>query len=144
MTLSSISLLILTALHPGNPTTIPTGSYQRGLFCDRIELVASIVGIADKGGDPRKAVSDINRDLDRRACFYTIDVDVLANVVKFERSIAAQNTTFGIYRVSVSGIGHQKTEIGELVWKFSAPLVMYTLREAPAGSAQSKHSAPGT
>jgi hypothetical protein len=144
MTLSSVSLLILAALQPGNPTSILGGSYQRGLFCDRVELVASVVEIADKGGDPRKAVGDINHDLDRRACFYATDVDVLANVVKFERSIAAQNTTFGIYRVSVSGIGHQKTEIGELLWKFSAPVVMYTLREAPDGSAESKHAGPGT
>ena len=47
-------------------------------------------------------------------------------------SIAANSTTYGIYEVYISAVGHQTTEIGNLSWKFSRPMVMYTLREAPA------------
>jgi hypothetical protein len=136
------SLLIPVALFYGEPPNVSHAIYERGLFCDSVELVASVVEIADKGGDPQQAVSDINRGLDRKACFYTDNVDVLAEVVKFERRIAANDTTYGIYRVSISGLGHQKTEIGDLAWKFSQPVLMYTLREAPADSADRKTAKP--
>jgi hypothetical protein len=126
------SLLIPIALFYGEPVNAPHASYERGLFCDSVELVASIVEIADKGVPPRQAVSEVNRSVDRNACLYTDDVDVLAEVVKLERRIAANQTTYGIYRVSVSGFGQQRTEIGNVAWKFSQPLVMYTLRAAPA------------
>src|SRR6266545_688744 len=119
------SLLIPIALFYGEPANAPHPTYERGLFCDSVELVASVVAIADKGGAPRQAVSDVNRTVDRKACFYTDDVDVLAEVVKFERRVAANQTTYGIYRVSVSGFGQQRTEIGNVAWKFSQPLVMY-------------------
>ena len=47
-------------------------------------------------------------------------------------SIAANNTTYAIYQVYISAVGHQTTEIGNLAWKFSRPVMMYSLREAPA------------
>jgi len=53
-------------------------------------------------------------------------------VVSFERPIAANGTTYGIYKVKVSGLGHQVTEIGDMTWKFSQPLMMYALRKARA------------
>ena len=138
------SLLIPIALFYGEPATAPHASYERGLFCDSVELVASIVAIADKGGDPRQAVSDVNRNVDHKACLYTDDIDVLAEVVKFERRIAANHTTYGIYRVSVFGFGRQRTEVGNVAWKFSQPLVMYTLREAPAAdTAEHEVARPG-
>jgi hypothetical protein len=126
------SLLIPAALSLGAPANVPHATYERGLFCDSVELVASIVQIADRGGDPHKAVNDLNRTLDRKACFYTANVDVLMEVGLFQRSIAANSTTYGIYEVYISAVGHQTTEIGNLSWKFSRPVVMYTLREAPA------------
>jgi hypothetical protein len=126
------SLLIPAALFLGEPANVPHATYERGLFCDSVELVASIVRIADRGGDPHKAVTDLNRMLDRKACFYTANVDVLMAVGQFQRSITANSTTYGIYEVYISAVGHQTTEIGNLSWKFSRPVVMYTLREAPA------------
>ena len=129
---SIASLLIPAALFLGEPANVPHATYERGLFCDSVELVASIVRIADRGGDPHKAVNDLNRTLDRRACFYTTNVDVLMAVGQFQRSIAANSTTYGIYEVYISAVGHQTTEIGNLSWKFSRPVLMYMLREAPA------------
>ena len=129
---SIASLLIPAALFLGEPANVPHATYERGLFCDSVELVASIVWIADRGGDPHKAVTDLNRTLDRKACFYTTNVDVLMAVGQLQRSIAANSTTYGIYEVYISAVGHQTTEIGNLSWKFSRPMVMYTLREAPA------------
>jgi len=137
MASSIASLLIPAALFLGEPANVPHATYERGLFCDSVGLVASIVRIADRGGDPHKAVSDLNRTLDRKACFYTTNVDVLMEVGQFQRSIAANGTTYGIYEVYISAVGHQTTEIGNLAWKFSRPMVMYTLREAPADNSVS-------
>jgi hypothetical protein len=129
---SIASLLVPAALFLGEPSGMPHATYERGLFCDSAELVASIVQIADRGGDPYQAVNDLNRTFDRNACFYTTNVDVLMEVGRFQRTIAANSTTYGIYQVYISAVGHQMTEIGDLAWKFSHPVVMYTLREAPA------------
>jgi hypothetical protein len=142
MASSIASLLIPAALFLGEPANVPHATYERGLFCDNVDLVASIVQIADRGGDPQKAVNDLNRTLDRKACFYTTDVDVLMEVGRFQRSIAANSTTYGIYQVYVSAIGHQTTEIGNLAWKFSRPVMMYTLREAPARELASPGATP--
>jgi len=131
MASSIAALLVPAALFLGAPGS-PHTSYERGLFCDSVERVAAIVEIADRGDDPAKAVSDLNRPLDRRACFYTTNVDVLMAVGQFQRTIPANGTTYGIYEVYISAVGHQTTEIGDLAWKFSRPVVMYTLREAPA------------
>jgi hypothetical protein len=131
MASSIAALLIPAALFLGEPGS-PHTSYERGLFCDSVERVAAIVEIADRGGDPFKAVSDLNRALARKACLYTTNVDVLMAIGEFQRAIAANGTTYGIYEVYISAVGHQTTEIGDLSWKFSRPVVMYTLREAPA------------
>ena len=132
MASSIASLLIPAALVLGEPANVAPATYERGLFCDRVELVADIVQIADRGGDPYKAVSDLNSALDRKACLYTTNVDVLMEVGQFQRSIAANSTTYGIYEVYISAVGHETTEIGSLAWKYSRPVVMYMLREAPA------------
>src|SRR5438067_1615517 len=131
MASSIAALLVPVALFLGEPGT-PHATYERGLFCDSVELVASIVQIADRGGDPLKAVGELNRRLDRKACFYATNVDVLMAVGQFQRMIPANGTTYGIYEAYISAVGHQTTEIGDLSWKFSRPVVMYTLREAPA------------
>ena len=129
---SIASLLVPAALVLGQPANPPHATYERGLFCDSVDLVVSIVEAADRGGDPHKVVSDINRSLARKACFYTTSVDVLMEVGEFQRLIAANNTTYGIYEVYISAVGHETTEIGGLAWKYSHPMVMYSLREAPA------------
>jgi hypothetical protein len=131
MASSVAALLIPAALFLGGSGN-QHATYERGLFCDSIELVASIVQIADRGGDPFKAVHELNRTLDRKACFYTTDVEVLMEIGPLQRLIAANNTTYAIYQVYISAVGHQTTEIGNLAWKFSRPVMMYSLREAPA------------
>ena len=133
--LSVTSLVLPVALAFNPPNTPVNGAYEQGLFCDSIDLVEFVVDLADQGGDPHKAVNEINKTLDRRACLYTTRGEVFSETLKFERTIAANKTTYGIYRVKVTGLGHQTTEVGDLVWKFSQPLEMYTLRRAPASTA---------
>jgi len=77
-------------------------------------------------------VNAINERLDRTACLYTARTEVLMSVVAFARKVSANDTVYGIYQVNVSGVGRQPTEIGDLVWRFSRPRVMYTLGKAPA------------
>jgi hypothetical protein len=132
MGLSISSLIVPAALFLGTPHGPTLGAYEQGLYCDTVELVQFVVELADQGGDPQQAVREINKSLDRRACLYTTRGEVLTEIIKFERPISANHTTYGIYQVLVGGIGHQTTEIGDLTWKFSQPLVMYTLRKAPA------------
>jgi len=131
MSVSLTSLLLPAALVFGAPHN--TGEYQRGIFCETVELVEFVVGLADRGGDPDLVVGEINRKLDRRACLYKTQAEVITETLRLERYIAANNTTYAIYQVSVSGLGHQMSEFGELDWTFSQPLTMYTLRGAPAG-----------
>ena len=50
--------------------------------------------------------------------------------VRFEKNVAANHSTYSIYRVQVTAHGVQKTEIGDIAWMFSSPLTMYTLRAA--------------
>jgi len=135
---SITSLLLPAALAFGGTGDSLRGAYERGLFCDAIDLVEHVVDIADRGGDPQQAVRDINDRLDRRACLYTTRSEVLVQVVRFERKIAANHTTYGIFRVRVSALGHQPSEIGDLVLKFPQPLLMYTLRDSPAENSASR------
>ena len=52
--------------------------------------------------------------------------------MRFEKSVAANRTTYGIYQVQITAHGIEKTEIGDIAWTFSHPVTMYTLREPPA------------
>src|SRR5260370_39993331 len=99
MASSIASLLIPAALFLGEPANVPHATYERGLFCDSVGLVASIVRIADRGGDPHNAVSDLNRTPDRKACFYTTNIPVLTEVGQFQPSTAANTPTHRIYEV---------------------------------------------
>jgi len=131
MGLSATSILLPVALAFSVPSSPVPGAYEQGLFCESVDLVEFVVELADQGGDPVKAVREINKTLDRRACLYTTRGEVLTQVLSFERPIAANSTTYGIYKVTVSALGHQVTEIGDITWRFSQPLLMYTLRKAP-------------
>jgi hypothetical protein len=116
------------ALALGAPADL--GPHAKGLFCDSVALVESMVALADRGGDAGKAVVEINRELDRRACIFVTRSQVHARTVRFERTIAANHTLYAIYQVQVTALIHPGTEIGNLTWAFSAPLTMYTVREA--------------
>ena len=120
--------LLPAALVFGAPAS--PGTYEKGLFCETVELVEWVVDLADRGANPLRVVADINARLQRNACIYTTRPDVRARTVRLEKTIAANHTTYAIYQMQVTAHGKEKTEIGEITWTFSPPLTMYTLRAA--------------
>jgi DNA polymerase III gamma/tau subunit len=110
---------------PANP-----GTYEKGLFCESLELIERVAGFAERGANPLRVVADINARLTHTACIYTTKPDVRARTVRFEKTVAANHTTYSVYQVQVTAHGVQKTEIGDIEWTFSPPLTMYTLRAA--------------
>jgi len=123
------AVLLLAALVFGAPDSL--GAYEKGLFCESVELVERVAALAERGANPLHVVADINARLTHAACIYTTRLDVRARTVRFEKSVAANHTTYGIYQVQVTAHGIEKTEIGDIEWTFSRPLTMYTLREPP-------------
>jgi hypothetical protein len=123
------ALLLSAALVFGAPGSL--GAYEKGLFCESVALVERVAGLAERGANPLHVVADINARLARAACIYTTKRDVRARTVRFEKAVAANRTTYGIFQVQVTAHGIEKTEIGDIEWTFSQPLTMYTLREPP-------------
>ena len=122
------ALLLPAALVFGAPAN--PGSYEKGLFCETVELVERVAALAERGANPTRVVTDINARLGHTACIYATKPEVRARTVRLEKNIAANRDTYSIYRVQVTAHGVQKTEIGDLPWTFSPPLTMYTLRAA--------------
>ena len=122
------ALLLPAALVFGAPGSL--GAYEKGLFCESVELVERVAGLAERGANPLHVVADINARLERAACIYTTKRDVRARTVRFEKSVAANRTTYGIFQVQVTAHGIEKTEIGDIAWTYSQPMTMYTLRAA--------------
>ena len=122
------ALVLPAALVFGAPES--AGTYQKGLFCETVELVERVAALADRGANPTRVVTDINARLAHTACIYALKPDVRARTVRFERNLAANDNTYAIYQVQVTAHGVQKTEIGDIEWTFSPPLTMYTLRAA--------------
>ena len=122
------ALIAPAALLLGAPEN--AGTFEKGLFCETVALVERVASLAERGADPVKAVADLNRKLDRRACIYAVETDVRAETVGFERTLTANKTEYAIYQVRVTAFGHQMTEVGDFSWKLSHPLTMYTLRAA--------------
>ena len=120
--------LLPAALVFGAPAS--PGTYEKGLFCESIELVEQVVRSADRGANPLRLVTDLNARAGHSACIYTTKPDVRARTVRFEKSVAANHASYAIYQVQVTAHGVQKTEIGDIEWTFSPPLTMYTLRAA--------------
>jgi hypothetical protein len=120
--------LLPAALVFGAPAS--PGTYERGLFCDSVALIERVAEFAERGANPVRIVADLNARLGHTACIYAIKANVRARTVRFERNLAANNSTYSIYQVQVTAHGVQKTEIGDIEWTFSPPLTMYTLREA--------------
>jgi hypothetical protein len=106
------------------------GSFERGLFCESVELVERVAGFAERLADPIRVVADINARLGRAACIYAIKPEVRARTVRFEKVIAANRSDYAIYQVQVTAHGVARTEVGDIVWTFSQPWTMYTLRAA--------------
>jgi hypothetical protein len=109
---------------------VSAGTYEKGLFCESLELVERVAGLAERGANPVRVVTDINARLAHSACIYATKADVRTRTVRFEKNVAANQTTYSIYQVQVTAHGVQKTEIGDIEWTFSPPLTMYTLRAA--------------
>ena len=122
------ALVLPAALVFGAP--LGQGTYEKGLFCETVELVERVAALAERGANPTRVVTDINIRLARTACIYALKPDVRARTVRFERNLAANHDTYAIYQVQVTAHGVQKTEIGDIQWTFSPPLTMYTLRAA--------------
>jgi hypothetical protein len=122
------SLLLPVALVFGAPAS--AGIYEKGLFCESVELVERVAALAERGANPTRVVSDLNARLAHSACIYALKADVRARTVRFEKNIAANHDTYAIYQVQVTAHGVQRTEIGDITWTFSPPLTMYTLRAA--------------
>jgi hypothetical protein len=120
--------LLPAALVFGAPASL--GTYEKGLFCETVELVERVAALAERGTNPVRIVTDINARLSRTACIYATKADVRTRTVRFEKTLAANHSTYSIYQVQVTAHGVQKTEIGEIAWTFSPPLTMYTLRAA--------------
>ena len=122
------SLLLPAALVFGAP--VSPGTYEKGLFCESVELVERVAALAERGANPTRVVADINARLAHAACIYALKADVRARTVRFEKNLAANQKTYAIYQVQVTARGVEKTEIGDLAWTVSPPLTMYTLRAA--------------
>ena len=120
--------LLPAALVFGAPES--AGTYEKGLFCESVALIERVAELAERGANPMRVVDDVNARLAHTACIYATKADVRARTVRFERNIAANQTSYSIYQVQVTAHGVQKTEIGDIEWIFSPPLTMYTLRAA--------------
>ena len=121
--------LLQAALVFGAPSS--PGAYEKGLFCETVDLVERVVALADRGANPVRVVADINARLEHTACIYALKPEVRARTVRFEKNIAANHSAYAIYQVQVTSHGIDKTEIGDIAWVYPQPLTMYTLRAAP-------------
>lgn len=106
------------------------GTFEKGLFCESVELVERVAALTERRADPVRIVADINERLDRAACIYTLKPEVRARTVRFEKAIEANRSDYAIYQVQVTAHGFTRTEIGDIVWAYDTPLTMYTLRAA--------------
>jgi hypothetical protein len=120
--------LLPAALVFGAPSS--PGTYEKGLFCESVDLVERVAVLADRGANPVRVVADINARLGQTACIYATKPEVRARTVRFEKSIAANHSAYAIYQVQVTSHGIERTEIGDISWTFPQPLTMYTLRAA--------------
>ena len=120
--------VLQAALVFGAPSS--PGTYEKGLFCETVELVERVVALADRRADPVRVVAEVNARLGHTACIYATKPEVRARTVRFEKNIAANHSSYAIYQVQVTSHGIDRTEIGDIAWTFPRPLTMYTLRAA--------------
>ena len=65
--------MLPAALVLGAPDSL--GAYEKGLFCESVELVERVAGLAERGANPLHVVADINTRLARAACIYTTKLE---------------------------------------------------------------------
>jgi hypothetical protein len=122
------AIVLQAALVLGAPHS--PGTFEKGLFCESVDLVERVAALAERGADPVRIVAEINARLGHSACIYTLKREVRARTVRFEKAIEANRSDFAIYQVQVTAHGFSRTEIGDIVWTFAHPFTMYTLRAA--------------
>ena len=122
------ALVLQAALVFGAPDS--PGTFEKGLYCESVELVERVAELAERRADPVRIVADINERSGHTACIFTLKREVRARTVRFEKAIEANHSDYAIYQVQVTAHGFTKTEIGDFIWTFSSPLTMYTLRAA--------------
>ena len=83
--------LLPAALVFGAPAS--PGTYEKGLFCESLELIERVAGFVERGANPLRVVADINARLGHTACIYATKADVRARTVRFEKNVAANQTT---------------------------------------------------
>ena len=120
--------MLQAALVFGAPDSL--GTYEKGLFCESVALIERVADLAARDADPFRVVLDINRRLGHTACIFTLNEDVRARTVRFEKTIEAKRNDYAIYQVQVTAHGFEQTEIGDIAWIFPHPRTMYTLRAA--------------
>jgi hypothetical protein len=120
------ALLLPAALVFGAPESL--GTYQKGLFCESVQLIEHVAALAERGANPFRVVEDFNERARRRVCVYADEPEVRGNLVRVVKVIMAAGKHYSIYQTEVSSLGMVTTEVGAIEWRFSAPIIMYTLR----------------
>ena len=92
------------------------GTFEKGLFCESVALVERVAGLAERRADPVRIVADLNERLGHTACIYTLDADVRARTVRFEKTIEANRSDYAIYQVQVTGHGFDKINAAMLMY----------------------------
>ena len=62
------ALLLPAALVFGAPES--PGKYEKGLFCETVDLVERVAALAERGANPTRVVADLNARLAHTACIY--------------------------------------------------------------------------
>jgi hypothetical protein len=122
------ALVLPAALVFGAPAS--PGTYDKGLFCETVELVEEVVHSVDRGARTRRVIAEINGRFDRVACVYLLEPAARGQLVRLEKTIETNEKRYSIYEVRLISLGTMRTEVGDIEWTFSLPITMYTLRQA--------------
>ena len=120
--------LLQAALVFGAPDSL--GKYEKGLFCESVELVERVAEFAERARRSRARRRRHQCPARPHRLHLHPEARVRARTVRFEKTIAANHSDYAIYQVQVTAHGIARTEIGDIAWTFSQPLTMYTLRAA--------------
>ena len=123
------AFLLPAALVFGAPAA--RGHYEKGLFCELVELVERVAAL----GRARRRIRSASSPTSTRGSATPPASTPEAGRARPHRAVreehrAPTTATYAIYQVQVTAHGVQKTEIGDIEWTFSPPLTMYTLRAA--------------
>ena len=98
--------LLPAALVFGAPAS--PGTYEKGLFCESVELVERVAGLGRARRQSAARRRRHQRAAAHTACIYATKADVRARTVRFEKNLAANHTTYSLYQVQVTAHGMRK------------------------------------